>query len=269
MERSFDPTVFTKNRKRLLEHRVGQGLFDEVVWEADRRGLLSDEHFSVDGTLIEAVASIKSFRRRDEGEPPSDDDPGNPWVDFRGERLKNETHESRTDPEARLMRKGKGREARLSFMGHALMENGNGLLMDFVVSRATGRAEREAVPVMLDDARQRGYRPRTLGADKGYDTRECVRAMRNRGVTPHVARRTHSAIDGRTTRHASYRASQKVRKRVEEVFGWMKTVGGFRRTRYRGVERTGLAGYFVATAYNLVRMANLVACERARALQQT
>ena len=144
MERSFDPTVFTKNRKRLLEHKTGQALFDEVVWEADRRGLLSDEHFSVDGTLIEAVASIKSFRRRDEGEPP-DDDPSNPWADFRGERLKNETHESRTDPEARL-----------SFMGHALMENGNGLLMDFVVSRATGVAEREAVPVMLDDARQRG-----------------------------------------------------------------------------------------------------------------
>ena len=174
MERSFDPTVFTKNRKRLLEQRVGQALFDEVVWEADRRGLLSDERFSVDGTLIEAVASIKSFRRRDEGEPPSDDDPGNPWVDFRGERLKNETHESRTDPDARLRRKGKGREARLSFMGHALMENGNGLLMDFVVSRATGRAEREAVPVMLDDARQRGYSPRTLGGDKGYDTRGAV-----------------------------------------------------------------------------------------------
>ena len=197
MERSFDPTVFTKNRKRLLEHRVGQALFDEVVWEADQRGLLSDEHFSVDGTLIEAVASIKSFRRRDEGEPPSGDDPGNPWVDFRGKRLKNETHESRTDPEARLMRKGKGREARLSFMGHALMENGNGLLMDFVVSRATGRAEREAVPVMLDDARQRGYRPRTLGADKRYDTRECVRAMRNGGYASRGAadtlgdRRTH------------------------------------------------------------------------------
>ncbi len=145
----------------------------KLVWEVDRRRLRSDEHFSVDGTLIEAVASIKSFRRRDEGEPP-DDGPGNPWVDFRGERLKNETHESRTDPEARLMRKGG--EAKLSFIGHALMENGNGLLMDFLVSRATGRAEREAVPVMLDDARQRGYRPRTLGADKGYDTRECVRA---------------------------------------------------------------------------------------------
>ena len=150
-------------------------------------------------------------------------------------------------------------------MGHALMENDNGLLMDFMVSRATGVAEREAVPMMLDDARQRGYRPRTLGADKGYDTRECVRAMRNRGVTPHVARSTHSAIDGRTTRHGSYRMSQKVRKQVEEIFGWMKTVGGFRRTRYRGVERTGLAGYFVATAYNLVRMANLASCQRPRA----
>ena len=131
--------------------------------------------------------------KTDEG--PPDDDHGNPWVDFRGERLKNETHESRTDPEARLMRKGKGREARLSFMGHALMENGNGLLLDFMVSRATGTAEREAVPVMLQDARQRGYRPKTLGGDKGYDTRECVRVMRNRGSTPHVARRTHSAID--------------------------------------------------------------------------
>ena len=187
MERSFDPTVFTKNRKRLLEHKTGQARFDEVVWEADRRGLLSDEHFSVDGTLIEAVASIKSFRRREDREGPPDDDPGNPWVDFRGERLKNENHESRTDPEARLMRKGKGREARLSFMGHALMENGNGLLMDFMVSRATGTAEREAVPVMLDDARQRGYHPKTLGGDRGYDIRECVKAMRNRGVTPHVA----------------------------------------------------------------------------------
>ena len=179
--------------------------------------------------------------------------------------MRNETHESRTDPEARLMRKGRGREARLSFMGHALMENDIGLLMDFVVSRATGRAEREAVGVLLDDARQRGYHPRTLGGDKGYDTRECVKEMRDRGVTPHVAQRNRSAIDARTTRHASYRMSQKIRKRVEEVFGWMKTVGGFRRTRYRRVERTGLAGYPVATAYNLVRMANLVSCERARA----
>ena len=264
MERSFDPTVFTKNRKRLLEHRVGQALFDAVVWEADRQGLLSDEHFSVDGTLIEAMASIKSFRRRDEEKKDPPDDDGNPWVDFRGERLRNETHGSRTDPEARLMRKGKGREARLSFMGHALMENDNGLLMDFVVSLATGRAEREAVPVLLDEVRQRGYHPRTLGGDKGYDTRECVRAMRDRGVTPHVAQRVYSAIDGRTTRHEGYRRSQRIRKRVEEVFGWMKTVGGLRRSRYRGVERTGLAGYFVATAYNLVRLANLLRCQQSR-----
>ena len=267
MERSFDPTVFTKNRRRLLEHRTAQALFDEVVWEAARRGLLSDERFSVDGTLIEAQASIKSFRRRDDQEGPPDDDSGNPWVDFSGERLRNETHGSRTDPEARLMRKGKGREARLAVTGHALMENGNGLLTDFVVSRATGTAERDAVPVMLGDARQRGFHPKTLGGDKGYDTRECVRAMRNRGVTPHVAQRTRSAIDGRTTGHRGYRMSQKIRKRVGEIFGWMKTVGGFRRTRYRGVDRTGLAGYLAATAYNLVRMANLLWPPKTRAVR--
>ena len=267
MERSFDPTVFTKNRRRLLEHRIGQALFDQVVVEADRQKLLSDEHFSVDGTLIEAAASIKSFRRRDEEQQPPDDDPGNPSVDFRGERRRNEIHQSNTDPEARLMRKGKGKEARLVFMGHALMENRNGMLMDFVVSSATGTAERDAVPVMLDDAQQRGFRPSTLAGDKGYDTRQCVKDMRDRGVTPHVAQRAHSAIDGRTTRHSGYGVSQKIRKQIEEIFGWMKTVGGFRRTRYRGVERTGLAGYFVATAYNLVRMANLLSCQRTRDVQ--
>ena len=267
MEPSFDPTVFTKNRRRLLEHRIGQALFDEVVWEADREGLLSDEHFSVDGTLIEAAASIKSFRRRDEEQQTPDDDPGNSSVDFRGERLRNETHQSKTDPEARLMRKGKGKEAKLVFMGHALMENRNGLLMDLVVSGATGTAERDAVPVMLDDARERGLRPKTLGGDKGYDTRQCVKDMRDRGVTPHVAQRTHSAVDGRTTRHSGYAVSQKIRKQIEEIFGWMKTVGGFRRTRYRGLERTGLAGYFVAVAYNLVRMSNLLSCQQTRAVQ--
>ena len=153
------------------------------------------------------------------------------------------------------------------FMGHALMENRNGLLLDFVVSGATGTAERDAVPRLLEDARERGFRPKTLGGDKGYATRECVKAMRGRGVTPHVAQRVHSAIDGRTTRHPGYRESQKVRKQVEEVFGWMKTVGGFRRMRYRGVELTGLAGYFVATAYNLVRMTNLQSCQPTRAVQ--
>ena len=204
------------------------------------RDCLSDEHFSVDGALIEAAASIKSFRRRQQERQPPNDDSGNPSVDFRGERMKNETHESRTDTESRLMRKGKGKEAKLVFMGHALMENRNGLVMDFVVISATGTSERDAVPVLVDGARERGFCPWTLGGDKGYDTRQCVKDMRDRGVTPHVAQRTHSAIDGRTTRHSGSGASQKVRKRVETIFGWMKTVGGFRRTRYRGVEIGGL-----------------------------
>ncbi len=165
------------------------------------------------------------------------------------------------------MRKGKGKEAKLVFMGHAMMENRNGMLMDFVVSSATGTAERDTVPVLLEDAQQRGFRPKTLGGDKGYDTRQCVKEIREKGVTPHVAQRVHSAIDGRTTRHRGYGISQKIRKRIEEIFGWMKTVGGFRRTRYRGIERTGLAGYFVATAYNLMRMAKLLSPRQPRALQ--
>lgn len=261
MEPSFDPTTFTKNRERLLKHSVGQQLFDTVLAEAHAGGLLSDEHFTADGTLIEAAASLKSFKPRDGDSPPSDDDPGNPSVDFHGEKRSNATHQSTTDPDARLLRKGKGKEAKLVFMGHALMENRNGLLIDFQVSEATGRAERDAVPQLLDRAKQRRFRPTTLGADKNYDTRDCVEDMRRRKVTPHVAQNTsgrRSAIDGRTTRHAGYRVSQRLRKRVEEIFGWMKTVGGFRRTRYRGLDRTGLAGYLVGTAYNLVRMARLI-----------
>jgi transposase len=264
MEPSFDATTFTKNRRRLLEHDLGQRLFDEVVARARAEGLLSDEHFTVDGTLIEANASQKSFRPRD-GEPPAapPDDPGNPTVNFHGERRSNATHQSTTDPAARLMKKGKGKEAKLVFLAHALMENRNGLLVDFQLSEATGRAEREAVPILLDAAQARGLHPRTLGSDKNYDTRECVAAQRERGVTPHVAqntgRRGGSAIDGRTTRHLGYAMSQRIRKRVEEIFGWMKTVGGFRRTRYRGLDRTGLAGYLVGTAYNLVRLSRLLA----------
>jgi len=272
MEPSFDATTFTKNRQRLLEHWVGQALFDEVVAQAQEQGLLSDEHFTVDGTLIEAAASLKSFKRWD-GSPPTttDDDRGNPSVDFHGERRSNATHRSTTDPQARLFRKGKGKEARLVFMAHALMENGNGLLTDFQVSPATGTAERDAVPTLLDQARERGFHPKTLGGDKNYDTRDCVAAMRERRVTPHVAQNTSgraSAIDGRTTRHYGYSLSQRFRKRIEEVFGWMKTVGGFRRTRYRGVDRTGLAGYLVATAYNLVRIAKLLAQAREAPLSQ-
>ncbi len=262
LEPSFDATVFTKNRERLIKHRVGQALFDQVALEADRRGLLSDEHFTVDGTLIEAAASLKSFKPRG-GDPlkTTNDDPGNPWVDFRGEKRSNDTHQSTTDPEARLLRKGKGKEAKLVFMAHALMENRHGMLVDFQTTQATGKAERDTVPVLVDQAKERGFHPKTLGGDKGYDTGDCVADMRRRGVTPHVTQNTNgrsSTIDGRTTRHPGYAISQRIRKRVEEIFGWMKTVGGFRRTRYRGLDRTGLAVYLVATAYNLVRMAKLL-----------
>jgi hypothetical protein len=276
MEPSFDPTVFTKNRQRLLEHRVGQQLFDEVVLAADRRGLLSDEHFTVDGTLIEAAASLKSFKPRDGDPSPDDGDPGNPSVDFHGEKRSNATHQSTTDPQARLFRKGKGKEARLVFMAHALMENRNGMLTDFQVTEASGTAEGDAVPVLVDQARERGFHPKTLGGDKNYGTRDCVADLRERGVTPHVAQNTsgrRSAIDGRTTRQPGYALSQRARKRVEEIFGWMKpvlsvaegTVGGSQRTRYRGLDRTGLAGYLVATAYNLVRMAKLLVRPGAKA----
>ena len=262
IEPSFDPTVFTKNRRRLLDHEVGRALFAAVVRAAGERALLSDEHFTVDGSLIEAAASLKSFKPRDD-EPPSDGGGGgDPLVDFRGQRRRNDTHRSTTDPESRLLRKGKGKEAKLVFIAHALMENRHGLLVDFQLSQATGTAERDLVPQLLDTARDRGLHPRTLGADRGYDTRDCVAQLRGRRVTPHVAQnasRRASAIDRRTTRHPGYAVSQRLRKRVEEIFGWMKTVGGFRRTRYRGLARTGLQGYLVAAAYNLVRIARLLA----------
>jgi transposase len=263
VESGFERSTFSKNRERLLQHDVARQFFDAVVRRADERRLLSDEHFTVDGTLIEAAASLKSFRPKDQPpahEPP--DDPGNPTVNFRGERRSNTTHQSTTDPEARLAKKGRGKEAHLAYAGHALMENRHGLLLDFQVSQATGTAERDAVPTLIDQARERGFRPRTLGADKGYDTQDCVADLRERQVTPHVAQNTNgrrSAIDARTTRHRGYGVSQRIRKRVEEIFGWIKTIGWFRRTRYIGLQRTQVAGYLVATAYNLVRMARLVA----------
>lgn len=261
-EPGFDHSTFSKNRARLMAHKVAREFFDAVVWQAQRRKLLSEEHFTVDGTLLEAAASLKSFKRRDGDDTRPPDDPGNPTVSWRGQKRSNTTHRSTTDPQARLARKGHGREAKLSFAAHALMENRHGLLVDFHVTEASGTAERDAVPVLLDQARQRGFRPKTLGADKSYDTVDCVASIRARRVTPHVAQHTtkrRSAVDGRTTCWPGYALSQRARKRVEEVFGWMKTVGGLRRTRYRGVERTGLLGYLVATAYNLVRLANLLA----------
>jgi len=262
IEPSFDPSTFSKNRERLLEHNVAQQFFDRVVLQANTLGFLSDEHFTVDGTLIEAAASLKSFRPKDQ--PPADeppDDPGNPSVNFHGQKRSNATHQSTTDPDARLFRKGRGKEAKLVFMGHALMENRNGLVIDFEVTAATGTAERETAVRQVDEAKQDGFRPVTLGGDKNYDTKNFVANMRERDVTPHVAQNTsgrRSAIDGRTTRHAGYGISQRIRKRVEEIFGWMKTVGGFRRTRFLGLERTGLAGYLVAAAYNLVRITRLM-----------
>ena len=261
-EESFDATVFSKNRERLMAHEVGRLFFEAVVRQARGAGLMSDDHFTVDGTLIEAWASLKSFRPK--GEDRSGDkgpgDPGNRWVDFHGEKRSNQTHESTTDPDSRLMRKGPGKEAKLSYGAHALMENRNGLLVDLEISQATGSAEREAAERLLKRQRRKRVRVKSLGADQGYDTQDFVGFLRRRKILPHVAANTQrKGGSGRTTRHESYTLSQRIRKRVEEIFGWMKTVGGFRKTRFRGTDRTQLAAWWVGAAYNLIRMAKLVA----------
>ena len=223
--------------------------------QAQARQLLSPEHFTVDGTLIEAWAGLKSFQRRDTV-PPASDDPGNPTVDFHGERRSNATHVSTTDPEARLMRKGRGREAKLSYHGHVLMENRHGLAVGARLTLATGPAEREAAARLV-----RRLRPgTTLGADKGYDARDFVAQLRAQGITPHVAQHTthrRSAIDSRTTRHPGYAVSQRIRQRVEEIFGWLKTIALLRKTRHRGVRRVGWMFTFATAVYNLVRIRNL------------
>ena len=234
---------------------VAHAFFAEVVAEARRRRLLSAEHFTVDGTLLEAWASLKSYRPRDEQEPP----PGgrNPDVDFRGRRRSRDTHVSATDPEAQLYTKGSGQTAKLSYMGHLLTENRHGLVVDVALTAADGYAERQAAITMLE--RSTSGRA-TLGVDRGYDARDFVAALRGRGVTPHVARndrRRRSAIDGRTTRHAGYGVSQRRRKWVEEVFGWLKTVGGGRKLRYVGQARNRSWMELAAAAYNLVRIAKL------------
>jgi transposase len=233
----WDPTVFTKNRQRLLTGDIAQAFFDRVVAQARQQGLLSDEHFTVDGTLVEAWAGLKSFQRLGEtAEPP--DDPGNPTVNFHGERRSNATHGSTTDPDARLARKGNSHEAKLAYTGHGLMENRNGLAVGGRVLRASGHAERAAALELLG-AVSSSHRA-TVGADKGYDTRDFIDAVRLLRITPHVAQNTtkrRSAIDARTTRHVGYALSQQRRKRVEEIFGWLKTVGLMRKTRHRGVRR--------------------------------
>src|SRR5215203_4398245 len=257
----WDVTVFTKNRNRLLEGDVAREFLCEVIAQAQAKGLTSDEHFTVDGTLIEAWASLKSFQRKDQKTPPPTDDPGNPTVNFHGERRSNDTHESTTDPDALLARKGNGKEAKLSYNGNLLTENRNGLIVNAEVFQANGTAERDAALVMLEQIP--GARRATVGADKGYDTRGFVAECRHLNVTPHVAmntgRRGGSAIDQRTARHAGYEISQKKRKRIEECFGWMKDIALMRKMKHRGLEKVGWLFTFAAAAYNLVRMRKLMA----------
>jgi transposase len=261
-EPSWDHSTFSANRDRLLAHDVARQFFDAVVGQARQAGLLSDEHFTVDGTLIEACASLKSLKPQGAAAtPPSaPDDLGNPTVDFHGERRTNATHQSTTDPEARLMRKGRGKEAKLCFSGHVLMENRHGLCVDLQMAAATGPAERDTALRMLRRQARRRIRPRTLGADKGYHCRAFVRSLRRRHIRPHLAQVTgrHTpGLDGRTTRTLGYALSQRVRKRVEEIIGWLKTIGGLRRTRFRGVARAQQAAYLVGAAYNLLRIGRL------------
>jgi transposase len=254
-DRIWVPTVFTKNRDRLLEGDVARAFFETVLDQAREQAWLSDEHFTVDGTLIEAWAGHKSFQKKGrKGRTPRG--PGNPEVDFRGERRTNETHGSTTDPESRLYKKSNGDASKLSYLGHVLMENRNGLAVDGRVTQATGRAEWEAGQDMIEAIPGSGRV--TVGADKGYDTRAFVAFLRQRNVTPHVAQKVQgSAVDARTARHDGYAVSQRKRKRIEEIFGWLKTVGMMRKTRHRGKDRVGWMFLFALAAYNMVRMRNL------------
>ena len=260
----WDATTFTKNRDRLLEGEVAHAFLAAVLAIPRVKRLLSCDHFTVDGTLIEAWASMKSFKPKDGDDPPSDDPPAgggrNVEVDFHGERRGNATHASTSDPDARLYRRGRGREAKLSYLGHVLMENRNGLIVEACVTRADGHAERHAALAMIERVADRPSKI-TVGADKAYDTQDFVNELRAMNVTPHVAQNTsrRSAIDGRVTRHAGYAVSQRIRKRIEEAFGWGKEVGSMRRTRFRGLPRVGLSFAFSAAAYNLVRLPKLVA----------
>lgn len=253
----WDVTVFTKNRERLLSADIAETFFTQVLAQARDWHLLSSEHFTVDGTLIEAWASHKSFKRKDGSDQKPPDDPGNPTVDFHGEKRSNATHHSTTDPDARMARKGPGKEAKLSYAGHVLMENRNGMAVIGCVTLADGRAETEAALAMVEEIP--GQHRITLGADKGYDSKEFVQELRDHGVTPHLACRQTSIIDERTTRHRGYLISQHKRKRIEEIFGWLKTVAGLRKTRHRGLAKVGWMFIFALAAYNLVRMRNLEA----------
>jgi transposase len=259
---AWDHSVFSKNRDRLLEGDIAAKFMAAVLAQPGVKRLLSSDHFSVDGTLIEAWASMKSVKPKDDsGEPPADGGGRNAEADFHGHKRTNDTHASTTDPEARLYRKGKGKEAKLCFIGHGLMENRNGLLVYACLTPADGHAERVAALHMIEP---RADRPRaiTLGADKAYDAEDFVNELRSMRVTPHVAQNTSgrsSAINGRTTRHGGYAVSQRIRKRIEEAFGWIKAVAGQDKTKFRGRDRVGWAFTFAAAAYNLVRLPKLMA----------
>jgi hypothetical protein len=258
----WDHSVFSKNRDRLLEGDIAAKFLSAVLVQPRVKRLLSTEHFSVDGTLIEAWASMKSFKPTDgSNEPPSGGGGRNQETDFHGQTRSNETHTSTTDPEARLYRKGHGKEAKLCFMGHALMENRNGLIVDACLTAVDGHAERIAGLHMIEPRADRPHAI-TLGADKAYDAEDFVNELRSMKVTPHVAQNLSgrsSAIDGRTTRHSGYSVSQRIRKRIEEAFGWVKTVAGQEKPKYRGRERVGWAFTFAVAAYNLIRLPKLMA----------
>ncbi|MFN3503650.1 MAG: IS5 family transposase [Allorhizobium sp.] len=254
-ETVWNHSTFSANRDRLLNEQIARSFFAKVLSLAEWQDLVSDEHFSVDGTLIEAWASMKSFVKKDGTTPPPEDGGRNPTVIFKGEPRSNETHESSTDPDARLYKKSEGDKSRLCYLGHALMENRHGLAVDVETTRASGTAEREAARTMVA---RTVTKPATLGADKGYDVAEFVAAMREAKVTPHVAQKAKgSAIDGRTTRHAGYKTSLKIRKRIEEIFGWAKTVGGLRKARFVGLAKVSAQTVFTLAAYNLTRMATI------------
>ena len=255
-------STFTKNRDRLLEGDIARQFFAQVLAQADQAHLLSKEHFSVDGTVLEAWASHKSYRPKDDETPPKGGG-RNPSVDFWGQKRKRDTHESKTDPDAFMYRKSSGVAAKLSYLGHILMENRHGLVVNAQVTQATGTAEREAAIDMVSALK--GTHRVTLGADKNYDTQDCVEDLRLANVTPHVAQNTtnrSSAIDERTTRHGGYATSLKIRKRIEECFGWLKTVGGLRKSRFVGREKLEFQFVMSFAAFNLIRMRNLgvVAC---------
>ena len=266
---AWDHSTFSKNRERLLEGDIAAKLLSAVMTQPRVKRLLSTDHFSVDGTLIEAWASMKSSGREPSsgedprngsGEPPTAGGGRNREADFHGQKRSNETHASATDPQARLYRKGPGKEAKLCFMGHALMENRNGLVVDACLTEANGHAERIAALHMIEPRADRPT-PITLGADKAYDAEDFVNELRSMNATPHVAQNANgrsSAIDGRTTRHAGYALSQRIRKRIEEAFGWIKTIAGQERTKFRGCERVGWAFTFAAAAYNLARLPKLL-----------